>query len=120
MPACKGTDRGGPVTPRESGPTSLWSGVTREPGQQTSRGDAEMSAAATLAGAALNLGDRVCLLQVGIVKVSSSKWRRPESCATRPPRGTIRLLGGLELPHGRLGRNGTPRLNRVGPLAPRR
>src|SRR5216683_1577908 len=37
---------------RESGLTSLWSFLTREPGQPTSRGDADMSQAATLAGAA--------------------------------------------------------------------
>src|SRR3954447_17210722 len=37
---------------RESVLTSLGSSLTREPGQPTSRGDADMSAAATLAGAA--------------------------------------------------------------------
>jgi hypothetical protein len=62
MPTCNGTDRGCNITPRESGQTSLWSGVTREPGQQTSGGVADMSAAATLAGAALNRGNAVCLL----------------------------------------------------------
>ncbi len=36
---------------RESGLTSSWSFLTREPGQPTSRGDADMSAAAMLAGA---------------------------------------------------------------------
>jgi len=69
----------GNITPRESGQTSLWSGVTREPGQQTSGGDADMSAAATLAGAVPERGNTVCLLQVGIVKVSSGKPRRAES-----------------------------------------
>src|SRR5262252_6317905 len=37
---------------RASGLTSLWSSLTREPGQPTSRGDADMTQAATLAGAA--------------------------------------------------------------------
>ena len=37
---------------RESGLTSLWSSLTREPGQTPSRSDADMSQAATLAGAA--------------------------------------------------------------------
>src|SRR4051794_20255245 len=37
---------------RASGLTSLWSSVTRGPGQPTSRGDADMTRAATLAGAA--------------------------------------------------------------------
>jgi len=46
----------------QSRQTSLWSGVTRESGQQTSGGVADMSAAATLAGAALNRGNAVCLL----------------------------------------------------------
>ena len=63
----------GNITPRESGQTSLWSGVTREPGQQTSGDDADMSAAATLAGAVPERGNTVCLLQAGIVKVSSGK-----------------------------------------------
>jgi RNA-directed DNA polymerase len=40
---------------RASGLTSLWSFLTRELGQPTSRGDADMSAAATLAGAAPDL-----------------------------------------------------------------
>jgi hypothetical protein len=57
MPTCNGTDRGCNITPRESGQTSLWSGVTREPGQQTSGSVADLSAAATLAGAAPNRGD---------------------------------------------------------------
>src|SRR5262245_14095648 len=37
---------------RESALTSPWSSLTREPGQPTSRGDADMSAAEMLAGAA--------------------------------------------------------------------
>src|SRR5438270_13495591 len=37
---------------RASGLTSLWSSLTRDPGQPTSRGDADMTQAATLAGAA--------------------------------------------------------------------
>jgi len=36
----------------------------------------------------------VCLLQAGIVKVSSSKQAAARVCATRRPRGTIRLRGG--------------------------
>src|SRR5437762_8891599 len=36
---------------RESGLTSLWCFLTREPGQPTPRSDADMSQAATLAGA---------------------------------------------------------------------
>src|SRR5207244_876293 len=83
-------DRGCNITPRETGLTSLGSGVTREPGQQTSGGDAEMSQATTLAGAAPGLGvgadsrngktvyARVRLLQAGIVKVSSGKRWQPE------------------------------------------
>src|SRR5262249_50973065 len=67
------------ITPRESGPTSLWSGVTREPGQQTPGGDADLSAAATLAGAAPSRGNTVCLLPARIVKVSSGKPRRAGS-----------------------------------------
>src|SRR5262249_48738038 len=35
LPPCNGADRGCDSTPRESGQTSLWSGVTREPGQRT-------------------------------------------------------------------------------------
>jgi hypothetical protein len=38
-----------------------------------------MSAAATLAGAASRRGNTACLLQAGIVKVSSGKPRRAES-----------------------------------------
>src|ERR1700756_4873835 len=37
---------------RASGLTSLWSFLTREPGQPTSKGDADMTQATTLAGAA--------------------------------------------------------------------
>jgi hypothetical protein len=48
MPCCNGADRGCNIIPRESGQTSLWSGITREPGKQTSGGDADLSAAATL------------------------------------------------------------------------
>jgi hypothetical protein len=79
MPPCNGTDRGCNITPRESGQTSLWSGVTREPGQRTPGGDADMSAAATLAGAAPRRGNTACLLQARIVKVSSGKPRRAGS-----------------------------------------
>ena len=63
----------------ESRQTSLWSGVTRELGKQTSGGDADMSAAATLAGAVPSHGNMSCLLQASIVKVSSGKRRRAES-----------------------------------------
>jgi hypothetical protein len=64
---------------RESGQTFLWSGVTREPGQQTSGGDADMSQAVMLAGAAPNRGDAACLLPASIVKVSSGKRRQSAS-----------------------------------------
>jgi hypothetical protein len=63
----------------QSRQTSLWSGVTREPGKQASGGDADMSAAATLAGAVPGHGNMSCLPQVSIVKVSSGKSRRAES-----------------------------------------
>src|SRR5262249_6491200 len=42
----------GDIPPRASGLTSPWSSLTRESGQPTLRGDADMSQAATLAGAA--------------------------------------------------------------------
>jgi len=57
-----------------------------------------MSAAATLAGAAPNPGDMVCLLQVSIVKVSSGKQAAARGYALRRPRGTIRLLGESRTP----------------------
>jgi len=100
MPHCNDADRGcaceavwgnrldfwlslptsGATSPcRESGQTSLWSGVTREPDKQTSGDDADMSAAATLAGAVPSHGNMGCLPQVRIVKVSSGKRRRAES-----------------------------------------
>ena len=69
----------GNITLRESGQTSLWSGVTREFGKQTSGSVADMSAAATLAGAVPIRGDTGCLLQARIVEVSSGKRRRAES-----------------------------------------
>jgi len=69
----------GHISPRESGPTSLGSGVPREPGQQTSGSDADMSQAVTLAGAAPNRGDMVGLLQARSVTVASGKRRRPAS-----------------------------------------
>src|SRR6516165_2132626 len=69
----------GDIIPRESGQTSLWSGVTREPVKQTSGGDADMSQAATLAGAVPSHGNMGCLPQVRIVEVSSGKRRRAES-----------------------------------------
>jgi len=129
MPACNGTDRGcaceavwgnrkgvllslsasKATSPyRESGQTSLWSGVTRESGQQTSGGVADMSAAATLAGAAPSHGNMSCLLQVRIVEVSSGKRRRAES--GRFDRAVVQFCctGGQALPHGRIGSNGTP------------
>ena len=56
-----------------------------------------MSAAATLAGAAPNPGDGVCLLQAHIVKVSSGKRRRPESIRFGCPVVQFVCLGGLEL-----------------------
>ena len=92
----------------QSRQTSLWSGVTREPGQQASGGDADMSAAATLAGAVPSHGNMSCLLQVRIVEVSSGKRRRAES--VRFDRAVVQFCctGGRALPHGRLGNNGTP------------
>jgi hypothetical protein len=98
MPFCNGADRGCDITPPERVQTSLWSGVTREPGQQTSGSDADMSAAATLAGAAPILGNRVCLLQVSIVKVSSGKWWRSEAVRFDCPVAPFVSPGGLELP----------------------
>jgi len=129
MPACNGTDKGcaceavwgnrkgfllslstsRATSPcRESGQTSLWSGVTREPGKQASGGVADMSAAATLAGAAPSHGNMSCLLQVRIVEVSSGKRRRAES--GRFDRAVVQFCctGGQALPHGRIGSNGTP------------
>src|SRR5262245_8898179 len=85
------------ITPRESGLTSLGSGVTREPGQQASGGDAEMSQAATLAGAAPNRGDTACLLPARIVKVSSGKRRRPASGRLDRPVAHFSSWEGLEL-----------------------
>jgi len=52
MPACSGLDKGCDITPRGSGQTSRWSSVTREPWLTDSRGKADMSAEATLPGAA--------------------------------------------------------------------
>ena len=88
----------GNITPRESVQTSPWSGATREPGQQTSGGDADMSAAATLAGAAPIPGNRGCLLQAGIVEVSSGK--RGRAVSVRPDRPVVQFFrrGSLELP----------------------
>jgi hypothetical protein len=37
MPSCSGSDRGCDITPRESGQTSLWSLITREFVEPTSR-----------------------------------------------------------------------------------
>jgi len=92
----------------QSRQTSLWSGVTRESLQQTSGGVADMSAAATLAGAAPSHGNMSCLLQVRIVEVSSGKRRRAES--GRFDRAVVQFCctGGQALPHGRIGSNGTP------------
>jgi len=56
-----------------------------------------MSAAATLAGAALNRGNAVCPLQARIVEVSSGKRRRPESVRFGRPVVQFVCLGGLEL-----------------------
>jgi hypothetical protein len=103
MPFCNGADRGCNITLPERVQTSLWSGITREPGQQTSGSDADMSAAATLAGAVPILGDRVCLLQAGIVKVSSGKWWRSESVRFDCPVTPFVSLGGLELPSRSIG-----------------
>src|SRR3954453_18089923 len=74
---------------RASGLTSLWSSVTREPGQPTSRGDADMTQAATLAGAAPDpavdwhainwnkVHRTVRRLQARIVKaVRAGKWHK--------------------------------------------
>ena len=83
---------------RESGQTSLWSGVTREPDKQTSGGDADMSAAATLAGAVPGHGNMGCLLQVRIVKVSSGKRRRAESMRFDRTVVQFCVQGGLDLP----------------------
>ena len=74
-----GVEPEGNITPRESGQTSRWSGVTREPGKQTSGGDADMSVAATPAGAAPDSGNTACLPQASIVKVPSGKRRRAGS-----------------------------------------
>jgi hypothetical protein len=125
MPHCNGADRGcaceavwgnrldlllslstsGATSPcRESGQTSLWSGVTREPGKQASGGDADMSAAETLAGAVPSHGNMSCLLQASIVKVSSGKRRRAES--VRFDRTVVQFWcreGGSTSPHGWLG-----------------
>jgi len=98
MPCCNGADRGCNITPRESGQTSLWSGVTREPGQQTSGGDADLSAAATLAGAVPERGNTVCLLQAGIVKVSPGKRRRPASLRLGRPVVQFWCGGGSRTP----------------------
>ena len=93
----------GDIIPRESGQTSLWSGVTREPVKQTSGGDADMSAAATLAGAVPSHGNMSCLPQVSIVKVSSGKPRRAESRRFDRTVGAILVSrGGSTSPHGRL------------------
>lgn len=93
-----GVEPQGNITPRESGQTSLWSGVTREPGQQTSGGVADKSAAATLAGAVSERGNTVCLLQAGIVKVSSGKRWRAESIRLACPVVQFGAEGSLELP----------------------
>src|ERR1700730_22404 len=74
---------------RESGLTSPWSFLTREPGQPTSRGDADMSAAAMHAGAAprhavdwhsinwKNVCRTVRRLQARIVKaVREGRWHK--------------------------------------------
>ena len=98
MPFCKGAERGCDITPPERVQTSLWSGITREPDKQTSGGDADLSAAATLAGAAPILGNKVCLPQVRIVKVSSGKERRSESARFDCPVVLLVCLGSLELP----------------------
>ena len=54
MPPCNGTDRGcaksSNITPRESGPTSIWSLITRELDQPIK--EAEQMAAGIPAGAA--------------------------------------------------------------------
>jgi len=84
----------GNITSRESVQTSLWSGVTREPDKQTSGDDADMSAAATLAGAVLGHGNMSCLLQARIVKVSSGKPRRAESARLDRSVGAILLERG--------------------------
>jgi hypothetical protein len=86
---------------RESGQTSLWSGVTREPDKQTSGGDADMSAAATLAGAVPSHGNMSCLLQTRIVEVSSGKRRQAESMRLDRTVGQFWRRGGSTSPHGR-------------------
>ena len=129
MPACNGTDRGcvceavwgnekgfllslsgsWATSPcRESGQTSLWSGVTRESGKQTSGGDADRSAAATLAGAVPSHGNMSCLLQASIVKVPHGEQRRPESVRFGRPVADFVCWGVWNSPHGRPGSNGTP------------
>jgi hypothetical protein len=107
-PCCNGADRGCNITPRASRQTSLWSGVTREPGQQTSGDVAERSVAATPSGAVPSRGNTVCLLQAGIVKVSSGKRRRAESVRFDCPVVQLFAVGVENSPHGRPGSNGTP------------
>jgi hypothetical protein len=82
---------------RESGQTSLWSGVTREPGQQTSGGDADMSAAETLAGAVPNLATGLSApgeYREGLFRQAAAA----RVCTIRSPRGTIHLFGGSRTP----------------------
>ena len=57
-----------------------------------------MTAAATLAGAALVLGNRGCLLQAGIVEVSSGKRGRAVSVRLERPVVQFFRCGSLELP----------------------
>jgi len=82
----------------ESRQTSLWSGVTREPDKQTSGDDADLSAAATLAGAVSSHGNMGCLPQAGIVKVSSGKPRRAESARLDRVVGAFLVERGLTTP----------------------
>jgi len=101
MPCCNGAERG--CAARQHHPTRkradfplVW--LTREPGKQTSGGVADMSAAATLAGAAPERGNTVCLLQASIVKVSSGKRRQAESVRFDCPVVQFFAKGGRELP----------------------
>jgi hypothetical protein len=107
-PACNGADRGCNITPPERVQTSLWSGVTREPDKQTSGSDADMSQAATLAGAAPNSGDRGLPAPGGYREGFFRQAKAARVYAVGPPRGTFLCGGGLELPHDRLESNGIP------------
>ena len=98
MPACHGTDRGCNITlPRKRADFPLvWH---HERTWLTDfRGRRRYVGSATLAGAAPNPGDMVCLLQARIVKVSSGKRRRPESVRFGRPVVQFVCWGGSRTP----------------------